>query len=220
MKKYAIIVAGGSGRRMQPGMPKQFLILEGLPVLMHTMRVFYLTGTEVRLILVLPHDHTGTWRDLCLQHSFAIDHLVVEGGETRFHSVKNGLEKTEGDSLVAVHDGVRPLVAPRVIENAFTIAGSRGTAIPAVPVNESVHMQDKNSSRSIDRKNVRIVQTPQVFRSSILKKAYEQEYRGEFTDDASVVEAAGFAIHLIEGNVENIKITRKIDLDIAASLMG
>jgi len=205
---------------MQSEVPKQFLEISGIPVLMHTIRVFRETSPEIELILVIPKQHRQTWDDLCTNHSFGIPLSIAYGGITRFHSVKNGLALVKPGSLIAIHDGVRPLVSPKVILNSFTIAEKYGTAIPAMPVTDSIRQKVKNTSKVLDRKEVRLIQTPQTFTYDILEKAYKQEFNDSFTDDSSVVEAAGYKIHLFEGNIENIKITRNIDLKIAEALIG
>lgn len=187
---------------------------------MHTIRVFHETVPDINIILVLPGQHFQTWKRLCTEHAFKVPHQKAIGGETRFLSVRNGLELALEDSLVAIHDGVRPLVSQTVIRNSFLMAEKYGTSVPAIPVNESMRIRENESSRTVDRKLIRIIQTPQTFKYSILKKAYEQPYQESFTDDATVVEAMGHKIHLIEGNIENIKITRKIDLRIAEALIG
>ncbi len=187
---------------------------------MHTMRVFHETISDINIILVIPETHTQQWTVLCRDHAFKVPHQITFGGQTRFNSVKNGLDLIREQSLVAVHDGVRPLVSQDVIHNAFHIAEKFGTAIPAIPVNESIRIKENDNSKSLNRKLIRIIQTPQTFKYSILQKAYEQPYDDSFTDDATVVESYGQKIHLFEGNIENIKITRKIDLKIAEALIG
>lgn len=186
---------------------------------MHTIRVFKETDPEIKIILVLPENQHEYWNKLCREYAFISDYPIINGGETRFHSVKNGLEIINEDSLVAIHDGVRPFVNPDVIIKSFEFAEKYGNAIPTVPVNESVRMKDGQDSKVIDRKHLRIIQTPQTFRCSILRKAYDQDYHESFTDDATVVESSGEKIYLIDGNVENIKITRKIDLKIAEAMI-
>jgi 2-C-methyl-D-erythritol 4-phosphate cytidylyltransferase len=220
LKKYVIIVAGGTGKRMGLEPIKQFLCLNGIPILMHSINAFYQYDEKINIVLVLPREHIDEWSKLCKRYNFNIIHTVTEGGETRFHSVKNGLSHVNNsDSLVAVHDGVRPLVAEEVIKRSFDYAEEKGTAVPCVTVNDSLRMLTEKYSRTIDRKNVRAIQTPQCFRAELLKKAYEQEYDDVFTDDATVIENLGGKIYLVEGNIENIKITTPLDLQIAETLM-
>ena len=218
---------------MGSDLPKQFLPIGGRPVLMHTLEAFERAIPGIRLILVLPHDQQAFWQELCAKHAFALPHTIVDGGETRFHSVKNGLIGLIGPmgtkgSLVAVHDGVRPFVSEEVIRSSFEAAREHGAAIPVVPVVETVRQLypsltgeglEERPSATIDRSRLRLVQTPQTFQLDILLRAYEQPYRESFTDDASVVEALGHPITLVEGNRENIKITTPFDLTIAEALL-
>ena len=218
MKRTVIIVAGGKGLRMGGDLPKQFLPLQGKPVLMHTLEAFYKWDSTAGLLLVIPEEHESYWKMLCKELNFTIPHRVVYGGETRFHSVCNGLQAIEGDgedSLIAVHDGVRPFVSSDVISSCFMIAETFGAAIPVIPMIESVREINGGESRPFDRNHLCIVQTPQVFRAGILRKAYEQPYDECFTDDASLVEASGHKIRLVDGNRENIKITTPMDLQYA-----
>jgi len=215
MEHTVIIVAGGKGLRMGGDLPKQFIPLQGKPVLMHTLETFHRWSAEANLLLVIPEEHESYWTMLCRELCFAVPHRVVYGGETRFHSVLNGLREVEGDGLVAVHDGVRPFVSHEVITSCFAAAGDRGAAIPVVPMIESVREISGNESHPFDRNRLCIVQTPQIFRADILRKAYEQSYDERFTDDASLVEASGHAIHLVDGNRENIKLTTPMDLQYA-----
>ena len=216
MRKYAVIVAGGNGTRMGTSIPKQFVEVGGVPVLMHTLRLFGLCDHR---ILVLPADGHELWHYLCKKHDFYLPVELVAGGQTRFHSVLNGLAKVPNDVLVAVHDGVRPFVARQVLERAFQVAEQHGSAVPAVEPVDSLRILKGQDSHAINRSMVRIVQTPQVFRSTELKKAYRQDYRDSFTDDASVWEAAGFPVCLVDGNAENIKLTRRQDLAMAEILL-
>ena len=220
MKKHVIIVAGGVGKRMGTETPKQFLSLNGIPVLMHTIKAFYQYDKKIRIILVLPKEYLDEWSALCKQYSFNINHEVIVGGETRFLSVKNGLlHINETDCLIAIHDGVRPLVAEEVIKRSFDCAEEKGAAVPCIAVNDSLRILTEKYSKAIDRISVRAIQTPQCFRADLLKKAYEQEYEDYFTDDATVIESMGGKIYLIDGNIENIKITTPTDLQIAETLM-
>ncbi len=218
MEKYAIIVAGGNGQRMNAGLPKQFLPLCGIPVLMRTLNMFYTADKAIWLILVLPENQFSFWKKLCEKHRFLIPHRVVAGGETRFHSVKSGLEQVPTGSLVAVHDGVRPFVSADTIHRCYDLAAEKGAAIPVGELVDSIRLVERNENKSVDRSCYRMVQTPQIFKSSLLKKAFEQPYSPLFTDDASVVEAMGEKVFLTEGNRENIKITTPFDLKIAEAL--
>lgn len=219
-KHTILIVAGGRGTRMGGPQPKQFLELAGRPVLMHTLEAFDRWDASARLIVVLPEDQIDTWKRLCEAHVFGRIHRVVAGGETRFHSVRNGLGAVASNGLIAVHDGVRPLVAPSVIAACFAAAADGGAAVPVVPVVESVREVDADGgSRPVDRTRFRVVQTPQAFRADVLRAAYCLPYDPRFTDDASVVEASGVAVRLVPGNRENIKLTTPMDLLLAEQLM-
>ena len=217
--KIAIIVAGGKGLRMQTNIPKQFIEILGKPVLMHTLEAFYRYDSAIQLIIVLPEYQIEFWKSLCKKHNFELPHHIVAGGQTRYQSVKNGLNTIDGSALIAVHDGVRPFVSIQTITRCFDEADKNGSAIPVMNLEESIRHITENSSESIDRTAYKIVQTPQVFDSEILKKAYEQNFSAMFTDDASVVEASGIEIHLVEGNRENIKITTGFDLEIAETIL-
>jgi len=217
--KTAIIVAGGKGARMQSEIPKQFINICGKPVLMHTLEVFHRYDSSIQLILVLPIDQFEYWKSLCEKYFFNLKHLVVAGGKNRFLSVKNGLEAIKVHSLVAIHDGVRPLVSENTITNCFDEAAIYGSAIPVVDLVDSIRQLTEKGSQSVDRTVFKLVQTPQVFDSEILKKAYDQDFSSLFTDDATVVEATGTIIRLVEGNIENIKITSRMDLEIAQCLL-
>jgi 2-C-methyl-D-erythritol 4-phosphate cytidylyltransferase len=211
MKKYAIIVAGGSGSRMKSDLPKQFIEIGGLPILMHTLKRFKEADAEIELILVLPESQFEFWKELCETHQAVVKnlpHTLVAGGKSRFQSGKNGLQAIENEGLVAIHDGVRPFVSSEIINESFRIAKEKGTAVASVASKDSVRV----SGQSIDRSTVRLIQTPQTFQISLLKKAFETPELATFTDDASVAEYAGFEIQLIEGNYENIKITTPEDL--------
>ena len=212
MKNTIIIVAGGKGLRMGGDLPKQFIPLQGKPVLMHTLEAFYKWDSTAGLLLVIPEEHESYWKMLCKELNFKIPHRVVYGGETRFHSVRNGLREAEEDQLIAVHDGVRPFVSGDVISSCFAMAEIYGAAVPVVPMIESVREVSGSESRTFDRNRLCIVQTPQVFQADILRRAYEQPFDERFTDDASLVEALGHKIRLVDGNRENIKITTPIDL--------
>jgi 2-C-methyl-D-erythritol 4-phosphate cytidylyltransferase len=219
MKKFVIIVAGGSGSRMGTELPKQFLELCGKPVLMHTIQVFFDFDPECELILVLPASQQEFWADLCLKHSFSLPHQIASGGETRFHSVQNGLKLIHGEGIVFIHDGVRPLVSQETLGRCFETAEKCGNAIPVLPVTESLRKLDGAGNSSVDRSLYFSVQTPQTFRSEVILKSFLQPYEPGFTDDASVVEKAGFAINMVEGNSENIKITTPTDLIVAEAFL-
>ena len=219
-KLYAIIVAGGKGMRMGKDLPKQFLPIDGTPILMHTLQAFYDYDPSLTLIVVLPSDQQAYWSKLCGDYHFTIPHVVVKGGETRFHSVKNGLSCIKGEGLVAVHDGVRPFVHCDTIDRCFAAAQESGAAVPVVEVVDSLRKVEDEESKAVSRREYRIVQTPQVFDISLLKEAYKQPYTVDFTDDASVVEAYGRKISLVEGNRENIKITSPFDLVIAEAFLN
>lgn len=220
---FALIVAGGKGVRMGGELPKQFLPIGiGKPVLMYTIEAFYTYNADIRIILVLPASQQQLWDELCKEYNFTIPHLRVDGGETRFHSVKNALEYVEEGALVGVHDGVRPFVSQNVIANCFSLAEVHNAVIPVIDIVETIREvkhTDGNISTTVDRNRYKLVQTPQTFDSTLLKQAYRQEYTKMFTDDASVVEAMGIPVHLTEGNRENIKITTPFDLKIAAALL-
>lgn len=230
MRKYVLIVAGGKGLRMGGDLPKQFIPLEGKPVLMHTLEAFYRWDSSAELVLVLPEDHQPYWKMLCREIGCKVPHRIANGGETRFHSVRNGLqflsEEIENASgrnekvLVAVHDGVRPFVSPEVISACFEEAEKSGAAIPVMPMIDSLRETDANGSHPVDRSRYFAVQTPQVFHSDVLLKAYGQDFSPLFTDDASVVEAMGQSIRLVTGNRENIKLTTPFDLLIAKGLLS
>ncbi|HEX6226844.1 MAG TPA: 2-C-methyl-D-erythritol 4-phosphate cytidylyltransferase [Chryseolinea sp.] len=217
--EYALIVAGGKGTRINSKTPKQFLELNGLPVLMHTVMAFDRYSRHITIILVLPEDDLQTWQSLCAQHKFERPLILQRGGETRFQSVKNGLQKIEGDGLVAIHDGVRPLVTEEIIANSFRIAAVRQSAIAAMPLKESIRMVDYDNSKAVDRSKYRLIQTPQTFRVSLIRQAYEMKENLSLTDDASVAENSGHTISLFEGSYENVKITTTEDLVIADALL-
>jgi len=219
LKRYAIIVAGGKGVRMGTAVPKQFLLLSGKPLLMHTLEVFYNTDPKIVLILVLPEDQQKYWKELCTQYNFNIPHQIVNGGVTRFESVSNGLTLTQIDGLVAVHDGVRPFINTEFIQQCYQAAEEFGSAIPVTELTESIRRLDGETSFSMHRETFRSVQTPQTFRTDLLKKSYNTPYQESFTDDASVVEASGFKVNLIKGLMENIKITNTIDLLLAEQMI-
>ena len=216
MKKVALIVAGGKGLRMNSDIPKQFLLLKGTPVLMHTLEKF---SHLDEVILVLPKYQIPFWEELCTTHNFTIPHTITEGGETRFHSVKNGLEKINENSLVAIHDGVRPLISKNLIINLISEVIEGVGIIPIIPLKDSIREVEGKNSTHIDRSNLYKVQTPQCFLSDEIKEAYAQEYSEKFTDDASVFESNGGNIKPIIGEEKNLKITTEEDLKIAEILL-
>jgi 2-C-methyl-D-erythritol 4-phosphate cytidylyltransferase len=218
---YVIIVAGGSGSRMGASIPKQFLLLKGRPILMHTIEAFYHSKTNPQIITVLPDEYHAYWEELCVEQEFNIPHLLVKGGQTRFHSVKNGLDTIDDDNaLVAVHDAVRPLTKTSIIDQSYTHAAEHGNAVAAVKSRDTVRQLREGASTHLLRDEIYLVQTPQTFVAAQLKTAYQQPYTDKFTDDASVAEAAGFTINLIEGSHQNIKITFPEDIALAEVLLG
>lgn len=227
MKKYVIIVGGGKGTRMGNNLPKQFLPIAGKPLLMHTLEKFNRWDPKAELVLVLPESYRSYWEMLCREIGCKVRHRLVTGGETRFYSVKNGLESIYAEinassekALIGVHDGVRPFVSEQVITECFRIADEKGAAIPTLPVIDSLReIQSDGSSRAIDRSLYYAVHTPQVFRSDILFKAYEQPYKESFTDDASVVESLSIPVEMVPSNRENIKITTPIDYITACGIL-
>ncbi len=222
-EKYIIIVAGGKGERMGVSIPKQFLLLHNKPILMHTIEAFHSYDPEIKIIIVLPENQQERWNELCSEYGFTITHSIVSGGETRFHSVKNALSllPADKDVLVGIHDGVRPLISLPVIKKCFDTAEEYPAVIPVIPVSDSIRELNPSSgeSKPVDRQYYRLVQTPQVFQSKILLKAYSEPYTPEFTDDASVAGKI-CSIHLTDGNKENIKITTREDLVIAEALFS
>lgn len=220
MKKFALIVAGGSGSRMGSEIPKQFMEMAGKPVLMHTIKAFLSYDPDVEVILVLPEQHFGLWEELCRRYRFEHPYRLGQGGLNRFESVASGLNLIEGDGLVFIHDGVRPLVSRATLQRCCELATEKGNAIPALKVVESVRWAEDNLNKPLDRNRVWLVQTPQTFRVSLIREAYGQAFREEFTDDASVLESLGYRINLTEGNRENIKITWPVDLLWAETLLS
>ena len=223
MKRYLIVVAGGKGTRMGGEMPKQFQLLGGKPIVMVTLERLNAIDPSMQLILVLPAQHIELWKQLCQEYSFAVPLILAQGGSTRFHSVQNGLAQVDdiADALVGVHDGVRPFVSARVLDECFSRAWVDGAAIPMIDVHDSLrHIVGADGvTEVVPRDRYRLVQTPQVFRLSVLRKAYEQRFVESFTDDASVVEASGMSVVAVEGNRENIKLTTPFDMMVATTLM-
>lgn len=221
MQKFAVIVAGGSGSRMKSDIPKQFLNLAGQPVLFHTIEAFRHTGADVHIKLVLPIDQFDMWASLCSQYNFIFTGELVAGGLTRFHSVQNGLNAiTASEGFVAVHDGVRPLINSQTIVKAYELAAVSGTAVVSVPLKDSLReVKPDGTNQAVFRESFRIIQTPQVFRLDWMRDAFRSDWMPEFTDCASVLEHAGYPIHLVEGEYTNIKITTPEDLLLAEAFM-
>ncbi|MCF0053629.1 2-C-methyl-D-erythritol 4-phosphate cytidylyltransferase [Dyadobacter chenwenxiniae] len=214
MQEYAIIVAGGSGNRMKSEVPKQFLKINGLPILMHTINAFRNYSESLKIVLVLPNSQINYWKQLCADHLFSITYTLVAGGDSRFASVKNGLKSIQGnDGLAAVHDGVRPVISKEIIAASFAKAADQGSAVTSVPLKDSIRKVEANGENAaMNRSAFQLIQTPQTFRLDWMQKAFEMGYNDQFTDCASVLEAAGYPIHLISGSYENIKITTPEDL--------
>ena len=231
-REYALIVAGGKGTRIKSKVPKQFLELNGKPVLLHTLEAFYRYSEKINIILVLPEDDFETWKSICEKYKFHKNIILQKGGESRFQSVKNGLAKIDGDGLVAIHDGVRPLVSEDIIGASFRLAAVHQSAVAAVRLKESIRMTDQaclpegssarrqDNTKAVDRSRFRLIQTPQTFQVQLIKKAYEMKEDISLTDDASVAERAGHVISLFEGSYENIKITTPEDLIVAEALLN
>ena len=222
MERYTIIVAGGKGLRMGGEIPKQFLPIGGKPVLMRTIEVFRQAYPDIHIILVLPVSQQDYWQQLCQEYNFAVPVRIADGGETRFHSVSNGLKliPDDTDGLVGVHDGVRPFVAVETIRRCYDEAMEKEAVVPVISVVETVRQLRKDgTSVTVPRDEYKLVQTPQTFRISLLKEAYRQPYTSFFTDDASVVEAMGKPVYLVEGNRENIKITTPADIRFVNGLL-
>jgi len=215
VRKTVIIVAGGKGIRMGGGAPKQFLELGGKPLIYYSMQAFIQFDSAIRILVGIPESYMEQWKNMCRDYFIVINHEVVAGGHTRFHTVLNALEKIDENELVAIHDAVRPFVSLGTIERCFQTAEKLGTAVPYTGIPESMREVRKEISFPVNRELYRIIQTPQVFKSEILKSSYLQEYQTGFTDDASVVEQAGYTIHLVKGNRENFKITTPEDYKIA-----
>lgn len=214
-----IIVAAGKGTRFGSETPKQFMMLGGKPILAWSMEAFRKAYPAIQLVLVLPADQISLWEKIREEHGIETDHRLVPGGDTRFQSVSNGLKEVEEGGLVAIHDGVRPLIKPGTIKKLFEAAAKKGNAIPYSIPADSIRLERKKTNVIIDRNSIRLIQTPQVFDTAMLKKAYEQKEDSSFTDDASVFEKAGGEIHLVECPVDNIKITRAEDLIIAEAMI-
>lgn len=222
MTKYAIIVAGGKGLRMGADLPKQFIPIAGKPILMHTLECFAHADSTIQIILVLPQSQQAYWKSLCEKYQFDVHHLIADGGETRFHSVSNGLKLINNgkETIIGVHDGVRPFVSSEVINRCYRLAETHQAVVPAIDVVETLrHLPDEGHSVTVPRSEYKLIQTPQVFNGEALLQAYRQPFQSIFTDDASVAEALGINITLTTGNRENIKITTPFDLTIAEALL-
>ena len=219
MKKIALIVAGGKGRRMNKDIPKQFMLLKNKPVLYHTLKAFSEAYENIEFILVLPEEHMGKGQEIIDGYFDPSRFRLCAGGRTRFHSVQNGLALIDEESIVFVHDGVRCLLTSKLVKKCYEAAVENGTAIPVVECTDSVRMITDSGNKILNRSKLRLVQTPQTFHSNILLPAFKIDYKDKFTDEASVVEAFGLKVHLIEGEVNNIKITTPGDLLLAESLL-
>jgi 2-C-methyl-D-erythritol 4-phosphate cytidylyltransferase len=219
MKKTAIIVAGGTGQRMGATMPKQFLVIEGKSILLHTVNQFVAAFTDINFVIVLPADYIQEGKDLIASSGLTQHVQFTAGGETRFQSVKNGLAHVAPNAIVFVHDAVRCLLTPDLIQRCYQQALEKGSAIPAVASTDTIRITEGTKHHVVDRANVMMIQTPQTFNAAILQKAFEQAYQSSFTDEANVLEASGTEVFLIEGEYENIKITRPLDLAIAAYIL-
>lgn len=220
MQRSSIIVAGGSGKRMGGPIPKQFMLVKGKPLLCWTIKAFHAFDPAMPIIVVLPEAQVAIWKALCIGHGFLVEHEVVAGGEERFHSTRNGLAVVKGDGVVAVHDGVRPLVSKELIARCFAAAEEHGAAIPVVPITSSVRLVEGDSSRAIDRTAMRAVQTPQCFQVALLRTAFAAPYDPAFTDEATLVERTGKKVHLVPGEEKNLKVTTPVDIRLAEILLS
>jgi 2-C-methyl-D-erythritol 4-phosphate cytidylyltransferase len=214
-KKIAIIVAGGTGQRMGSVVPKQFLEIEHKAILLHTIDQFITAFSDIELVIVLPEVYIGEGKKIIEKNNFKNTFYFVAGGETRFQSVKNGLTKVSQSAIVFVHDAVRCLLTPALVQRCYQQAVEKGSAIPAVSATDTIRLMEGDKHHLINREDVMLIQTPQTFQSEILLKAFEQNYQASFTDEANVVEASGVPVFLVEGEFENIKITRPLDMAIA-----
>jgi 2-C-methyl-D-erythritol 4-phosphate cytidylyltransferase len=212
MKDLSVIItAGGIGKRMGGNYPKQFRLLAGLPILMHTIKVFYDFAPEAQIIVTLPTEWKTVWKELIIEYDITIPHELVDGGLERFHSVKNALSKCKGEKIM-IHDGVRPLVSNETIQNGYNALKSHLGAIPSIDIIDSLRRVLGDKNEAVNRSEYKKIQTPQCFRKQEIVKAYEVNFMQSFTDDASVFEAAGFSLFLFPGNEENLKITTEKDL--------
>lgn len=219
MVQYALIVAGGSGSRMQSDIPKQFITIGNKPTLLHTLEAFYRYSPEIQIILVLPAEQVAHWKEARKTYHCQVPHAIVEGGNSRFQSVKNGLILVPSEAVVAIHDGVRPFINQETISLGFTTAAESGSAITSVPLKESIRRLSPDGNKAENRSEFRLIQTPQTFQAQLIKEAYRQPENEHFTDCASVAEAAGHRVTLIDGSYKNIKITTPEDLLLAETLL-
>lgn len=219
MNKYAIIVAGGAGRRMGSNLPKQFLPLHNKPVLWYSINAFCEAYKDIKIIVVLPEAYLDTGRSIIQSIAHGESIITVKGGNSRFESVKNGLGHVPMHAIVFIHDGVRCLVTPGLIQSCYETALQKGNAIPAIKAVDTLRMETPGGNKTIDRNTVKIIQTPQTFLSNVVKEAFAQDYQESFTDDASVIESCGHNIHLVEGEITNLKITTQTDLLIAEKII-
>ena len=220
MKKTAIIVAGGTGQRMGTTLPKQFLTIEGKTILLHTIGQFVATFSDIHFVIVLPATYIQDGESLIAASGYSQQFQFVAGGDTRFQSVKNGLTQVDPDAIVFVHDAVRCLLTPDLIQRCYEQALEKGSAIPAVASTDTIRITEGTKHHVVDRANVMMIQTPQTFKAANLQKAFEQAYQPTFTDEANVLEASGTEVYLIDGEYENIKITRPLDLAIAEYILA
>jgi 2-C-methyl-D-erythritol 4-phosphate cytidylyltransferase len=220
MKKTAIIVAGGTGQRMGTALPKQFLAIEGKSILLHTVSQFVASFSDINFVIVLPETYIQEGKDLITASGLTQQFQFVAGGDTRFQSVKNGLSQVDPDAIVFVHDAVRCLLTPELIQRCYQQALEKGSAIPAVSSTDTIRITEGTKHHVVDRADVMMIQTPQTFNANLLKKAFEQAYQPAFTDEANVLEASGTEVYLIDGEYENIKITRPLDLAIAEYILA
>lgn len=218
MQKSVIITAGGIGKRMGSDLPKQFLVLGGKPILVHTLELFFKYDPHIEIILTLPNEWRGYWETVIDKYYCRVPHIVVNGGEERYHSIQNALKRCSG-SVIAVHDGVRPFVSFETLDRCFSALNHYEAVIPVLKLKESIRQTNENSTNAVDRSNYRLVHTPQCFRAEALHKAYEQSYHEKVTDDACLVEEIGYTIHLVESNEENIKLTTPFDFLIAETII-
>ncbi len=218
--KVAIIVAGGTGQRMGSVVPKQFLSIQGKPILLHTIDQFVAAFSDIQLVVVLPEGYIKEGKELIRQNGFTKNIVFVAGGDTRFQSVKNGLGQVNESAIVFVHDAVRCLLTPALIQRCYQQALEKGSAIPAVSSTDTVRLIKGNNNELFDRENVMLIQTPQTFQSDLLLNAFNQDFNASFTDEANVVEASGNPVYLVDGEFENIKITRPLDLAIAEYILA
>ncbi|MBN2520137.1 MAG: 2-C-methyl-D-erythritol 4-phosphate cytidylyltransferase [Bacteroidales bacterium] len=219
MNKYVVIVAAGKGDRMKSENPKQFIEANGKPLLMYTIEKFYQYDHKILIIVVLPAEYINFWEKLCKIHGFNIKHKIVKGGKTRFQSSLNGINAIHNDGIVAIHDGVRPCISYDTIKRCFETTEKYGNAIPCVPIIDSMRKVENEKNYPVDRRKYYAIQTPQTFRVDLIKEAYKLPYKKDYTDDAMVFEANGHKINLVEGNIENIKITTNTDLIFIETLL-